>query len=214
MSDLESADFFTDQSLIPDPYPYFDQLRSKCPVAPEAHHGLLAVTGHTEALAVYKDPAFSSCVSVAGPYSGLPFGPGGDDVGALIEQYRDGIPMSEHIVTEDPPDHTRTRGLLSRLLTPKRLKENEDFMWRLADQQLDEFVSCGKCEFLDGYARPFSGLVIADLLGIPVEDHEEFRAVFSGQIVGAIDSDSLTVAHNPLEWLDDRFSTYIAERRR
>ena len=109
MRDLESADFFTDQSLIPDPYPYFDQLRSKCPVAAEAHHGLLAVTGHTEALAVYKDPAFSSCVSVAGPYSGLPFGPGGDDVGALIEQYRDAIPMSEHIVTEDPPDHTRTQ---------------------------------------------------------------------------------------------------------
>ena len=45
MSDLESADFFTDQSLIGDPYPYFNQLRSKCPVAPEAHHGLLAVTG-------------------------------------------------------------------------------------------------------------------------------------------------------------------------
>ena len=214
MSDLESADFFTDQSLIPDPYAYFDQLRSKCPVAPEAHHGLLAVTGHEEALEVYKDPAFSSCVSVAGPYSGLPFGPGGDDVGALIEQYRDGIPMSEHIVTEDPPDHTRTRGLLSRLLTPKRLKENEDFMWRLADQQLEEFVSSGTCEFMDAYARPFSGLVIADLLGIPVEDHQEFRAVFSGQLVGAIADHSMTAAHNPLEWLDDRFSTYIAERRR
>src|ERR1700731_2587045 len=209
MSDLESADFFTDQSLIPDPYPYFDQLRSKCPVAPEAHHGLLAVTGHTEALAVYKDPAFSPCVSVAGPYSGLPFGPGGDDVGALIEQYRDGIPMSEHIVTEDPPDHTRTRGLLSRLLTPKRLKENEDFMWRLADQQLEEFVSGGKCEFLDAYARPFSGLLLAGLLGSPVEHHGEFCGLFSGQLVGAIDNDSLPVAHNPLEWLDDRFSRYI-----
>src|SRR6202022_1579579 len=46
------------------------------------------------------------------------------------------------------------------------------------------------------------------------EDHEEFRAVFSGQVVGAIDNDSLTVAHNPLEWLDGRFWTYMAERRR
>ncbi len=74
--------------------------------------------------------------------------------------------------------HTRTRGLLSRLLTPKRLKENEDFMWRLADAQLDEFVSRGSCEFLDDYARPFSGLVIADLLGVPPDEHEEFRVVF------------------------------------
>lgn len=32
MSDFESVDFFTDPSLIPDPYPYFDDLRSRCPV--------------------------------------------------------------------------------------------------------------------------------------------------------------------------------------
>lgn len=214
MGDFETVDFFTDQSLIPDPYPYFDHLRSKCPVLPGSSHGVVAVTGHEEALAVYKDSAFSACVSVAGPFSGLRFDAGGDDVGALIERHRDQIPMSEHIVTQDPPDHTRTRGLLSRLLTPKRLKENEDFMWRLADQQLDKFVSRRECEFLADYARPFTGLVIVDLLGIPATDHEEFDAMFSDQVVGDIEDDSVTRAHNPLEWLDDKFSTYIADRRR
>ena len=134
MTDFESVDFFTDESLVPDPYPYFDYLRSKCPVAPASQFGVLAVTGHEEALAVYKDPAFSSCVSVAGPFSGLPFGPGGDDVTELIEQHRAQVPMAEHITTQDPPLHTRTRGLLNKLITPKRLKENEDFMWRLGRQ--------------------------------------------------------------------------------
>jgi cytochrome P450 len=213
-SDFESVDFFTDASLIPDPYPYFDQLRQRCPVLSQPEQGVLAITGHREALAVYKDPAFSSCVSVAGPFSGLPFVPEGDDIGALIEAHRAQIPMSEHIVTQDPPVHGRTRGLLSRLLVPKRLKENEDFMWRLADQQLDEFVSRGRCEFLDDYARPFSGLVIADLLGIPAEDHDEFRAVFFGKVSGDIEDDSITRAHNPLEYLNEKFSTYITERRR
>ncbi|MEZ0365181.1 cytochrome P450 [Mycobacterium sp. pUA109] len=211
MSDFESVDFFTDPSLIPDPYPYFDYLRAKCPIVPEPHQGVFAVTGHAEALAVYKDPAFSSCVSVAGPFSGLPFEPVGDDVGALIEQHRDQIPMSEHIVTQDPPQHTRTRGLLSRLLTPKRLKENEDFMWRLADQQLDEFVGSGRCEFLEDYAKPFSMLVIADLLGVPAADHHEFRTVLGGEQVGSLDDDPLT--HNPLQWLDDKFYAYIDDRR-
>ncbi|OBJ30187.1 cytochrome [Mycobacterium colombiense] len=214
MSEFESVDFFTDVSLIPDPYPYFDHLRARCPVLPRPEQGVMAVTGHSEALAVYKDPAFSSCVSVAGPFSGLPFEPAGDDIGSLIEQHRSQIPMSEHIVTQDPPEHARTRGLLSRLLTPKRLKENEDFMWRLADQQLDEFLSRGSCEFLDDYARPFSGLVIADLLGVPVEDHEEFRDVFSGKFSGGVEDDSMTRAHNPLEYLDDKFTTHITERRR
>jgi cytochrome P450 len=214
MSDFESVDFFTDASLIPDPYPYFENLRQRCPVMSRPERGVVAITGHQEALAVYRDPAFSSCVSVAGPFSGLPFEPEGDDIGALIEQHRAQIPMSEHIVTQDPPEHTRTRGLLSRLLTPKRLKENEDFMWRLADEQLDEFVSRGACEFLDEYARPFSGLVIADLLGVPPEEHEEFRAVFSGKVVGGIEDDSLTRAHNPLEYLEEKFTTHITERRR
>ncbi|OBI53269.1 cytochrome [Mycobacterium kyorinense] len=214
MRDFETVDYFSDASLIPDPYPYFDFLRAQCPVRRDSQHGVVAVTGHADALAVYRDPAFSACVSVAGPFSGLPFELEGDDISALIEQHRSQIPMSEHIVTQDPPHHTRTRGLLSRLLTPKRLKENEDFMWRLADQQLDEFVFRGKCEFLDDYARPFSGLVIADLLGVPAEDHEEFRAVFSGQFSGGIEDDSVTRAHNPLEWLDDKFSAHITERRR
>jgi cytochrome P450 len=213
LSTFDSVDFFTDASLIPDPYPYFDHLRGRCPVVSQAEQGVLTVTGHQEALAVYKDPAFSSCVSVAGPFSGLLFEPEGDDIGELIEAHRSQIPMSEHIVTQDPPHHTRTRGLLSRLLTPKRLKENEDFMWRLADAQLDEFVSRGSCEFLDEYARPFSGLVIADLLGVPPEDHEEFRAVFSGKVVGGIEDDSLTVAHNPLEYLNEKFAAYITGRR-
>ncbi|KLO31396.1 cytochrome P450 [Mycolicibacter heraklionensis] len=213
MSEFESVDFFTDQSLIPDPYPYFDHLRAKCPIVHEPHQGVLAVTGHAEALAVYRDPAFSSCVSVAGPFSGLAFEPVGDDVGDLIEQHRSEIPMNEHIVTQDPPEHTRTRGLLSRLLTPKRLKENEEFMWRLADQQLDEFVARGRCEFIEDYAKPFSMLVIADLLGVPAADHREFRKVLANELVGAVDDDD-PVHHNPLQWLDDKFYSYIEDRRR
>ena len=212
MTDFETVDFFTDESLVPDPYPYFDYLRSKCPAAPASPFNVLAVTGYEEALAVYKDPAFSSCVSVAGPFSGLPFGPDGDDVSELIEQHRAHVPMSEHITTQDPPLHTRTRGLLNKLITPKRLKENEDFMWRLADNQLDKFIGRGECEFLEDYAKPFSLLVIADLLGVPAEDHDEFRAVFASEQVGALGEESPT-SHNPLQWLNDKFYSYIEDRR-
>ena len=46
MTDFESVDFFTDESLVPDPYPYFDHLRSKCPVAQATPFNVLAVTGY------------------------------------------------------------------------------------------------------------------------------------------------------------------------
>jgi cytochrome P450 len=102
---------------------------------------------------------------------------------------------------------------MNKLITPKRLKENEEFMWRLADQQLDTFIERGKCEFLADYAKPFSLLVIADLLGVPAEDHDEFRAVFAGQIVGELGKEAPTT-HNPLQWLNDKFYAYIEDRRR
>ncbi|MGX9790801.1 cytochrome P450 [Mycobacterium sp. MMS18-G62] len=214
MTDFESVDFFTDESLVPNPYPYFDHLRSKCPVVHATPFNVLAVTGYDEALAVYKDPAFSSCVSVAGPFSGLPFGPDGyDDVSDLIEQHRAAVPMAEHITSQDPPLHTRTRGLMNKLITPKRLKENEEFMWRLADQQLDTFIDRGKCEFLADYAKPFSLLVIADLLGVPAEDHDEFKAAFALETVGELGKEAPT-SHNPLQWLNDKFYAYIEDRRR
>ncbi len=214
MTDFEAVDFFTDESLVPNPYPYFDHLRSKCPVVQATPFNVLAVTGYDEALAVYKDPAFSSCVSVAGPFSGLPFGPdGNDDVSELIEQHRAAVPMAEHITSQDPPLHTRTRGLMNKLITPKRLKENEEFMWRLADQQLDTFIDRGQCEFLADYAKPFSLLVIADLLGVPAEDHAEFKAAFALETVGELGKEAPT-SHNPLQWLNDKFHAYIEDRRR
>ncbi|MGC2654594.1 MAG: cytochrome P450 [Mycobacterium sp.] len=213
MSDFESVDYFTDQSLVPDPYPYFDYLRSQCPVRPATPHGIVAVTGHSEALAAYKDPAFSSCVAVAGPFPSLPFTPEGDDISAQIAEHRAMIPMAEHVVTMDADDHAKTRGLLNKLITPKRLSENEDFMWRLVDQQIDNFLDNGSCEFLEDYAKPLSMLVIADLLGVPVEDQREFRAVLANELVGDL-GEADTVAHNPLVWLDEKFNSYVTDRRR
>ncbi|GAA5061297.1 cytochrome P450 [Nocardia callitridis] len=217
MTEIESVDFFTDQSLIADPYPYFDALRAKCPVLHTDAYGVVAVTGHEEAAAVYKDPdTFSSAISVGGPFPPLPFTPEGDDISDLLAQHRDSMPMSEHMITMDPPQHQYARSLLTRLITPRRLKENEQFVWRLADEQLDEFIDRGRSEFLEDYAKPFSLLVIADLLGVPEEDHDEFRLVLGGKPrpgarVGSLEKEALD--HNPLQWLDDKFSTYLEERR-
>jgi cytochrome P450 len=103
-----------------------------------------------------------------------------------------------------------------RQLTPKRMKENEEFMWRLADRQIDEFIERGECELMVDYANPFTMLVIADLLGVPEEDRQEFRdALTQRPRSGAVGSTGdTTLAHTPLEWLYDRFSRYIEDRRR
>src|SRR5689334_7010149 len=215
---IDEIDFFSDPSLVEDPYPYFEELRAACPVLPLPHLGVIAVTGYDEATEVYRDNAtFSSCNSVIGPFATFPVELTGDDIGAVIDEYRDRLPMNEHMVTMDPPMHTRERALLMRLITPKRLRENEAFMWRLADQQLDEFVGAGRCEFISAFAQPFAMLVVADLLGVPEDDHRRFREGFGlmssgpGQVGG---DHERSVGENPLSWLDDWFAGYIEDRRR
>jgi cytochrome P450 family 150 subfamily A5 len=217
--DYDAIDFFRGDELVADPYGYFDWLRAQCPVHREPHHDVMMVTGYDEAIAVYNDTDhFSSCNSPTGPFPGFPVPLEGDDVNTLIDTHRDALPMSDQILTFDPPKHTAHRGLLMRLITPKRLKENEHFMWRLADRQVDEFVERGRCEFISEYGQPFALLVIADLLGVPEEDHELFRARLapgqrkhSGTLGGTARGDAL--AHNPLEFLYERFGAYVADRR-
>jgi cytochrome P450 len=219
VSDWQTIDFFNDTSLVEDPYPYFDELRAECPVLPLPHLGVVAVSGYDEANDVYRDTdTFSSCNSVVGPYATFPVPLEGDDITPIVREHRHLLPMHEHMVTMDPPEHTQERALLMRLITPKRLKANEDFMWRLADQLLDEILPEGRCEFITSYTQPFAMLAVADMLGVPEEDHERFREGFGlmGGIgrVGARRKD----AHrgpgtNPLSWLDDEFTAYIEDRR-
>ena len=217
LSDWTTTDFFNDESLLENPYPYFEQLRSECPVLPLPHLGVVAVTGYEEIHEVYRDTdCFSSCNSVVGPFASFPVPLEGDDVSDIVAQHRRQLPMHEHMVTMDPPDHTRERSVLMRLITPKRLKANEDFMWRLADQQLDEFLADGHCEFISAYSQPFAMLVVADLLGVPEEDHQRFREGFGLSVKpGVVGKGAAgSPGENPLSWLDDWFSTYIEDRRR
>ena len=217
MNGWESVNFFRDDGLVADPYPFYDALRRQCPVRREPHHGVVMVTGYDEAVEVFHDPAaFSSCISVTGPFPGFPVPLDGDDVSELIERHRHELPMNDQLPTLDPPVHTAHRALLMKLITPKRLKENEASMWQLADRILDEFLAGGEGEFVSGFAGPFTLLVIADLLGVPEEDREEFldmlqRRPRSG-VIGSTGEDTLT--HSPLELLYGQFTAYIEDRRR
>jgi cytochrome P450 len=185
----------------------------------EPHHGVAMITGYEEALEVYHDTTtFSNCNAVAGPFANWPVPLEGEDISEIIEKYRDELPFSDQLPTFDPPKHTAHRALLARLITPKRLKENEEFMWQLADRQIDEFLDRGECEFVHDYAGPFTLLVVADLLGVPESEHETYREELQGKNrkVGATTGtvDNSEMAHQPLGFLYERFTKYIAERRR
>ncbi len=216
MTEFESVNFFTDRSVQDAPYPYFDWVRRQSPVWRDPNFGLFIITGHQEAMAVYSDPAtfppgapaagtYSSCNVVSGPFVPFPVPVEGDDISDIIAKYRYELPFSDQLPSFDPPVHTAHRHLLSRLVTPKRLKENEAQMWEFADRLLDGFVDSGACEVVGDYAEPFTLTVIADLEGVPDSDHSLFRERLS--------TVHKEFEHKPLEFLYERFMEYIEDRR-
>jgi cytochrome P450 len=207
VTDLTTANFFRDRAVQDDPYPYFDAVRTRGRVWQEPHYGVFMVTGHDEALEVYNGSAtFSSCNVVSGPFMPFPEPFEGDDVTDVIERHRDLLPFSDQLPAFDPPRHTAHRGLMMRLLTPGRLRENEAFMERLADRLLDDLVAAGRCEFIGAYATPYTLRVVADLEGVPEADH----GLFATRLTKLPEE----LEHKPLEFLYEQFTTYIEDRRR
>jgi cytochrome P450 len=102
---------------------------------------------------------------------------------------------------------------MSKLLTPNRLKENEEFMWSLAEGLIDELGDGGEVEFCRAYARPFTLLVIADLLGVPREDHEKFRGWLGGREGNVGDPQGRIGGDRVFANLHPYFTRYIEERR-
>lgn len=210
MSGLD-RDFFTDPGVIQDPSDYYLALRKLGPVVREPFHGVFMVSGLDEVLALYADTdAFSSVVAPLGPFMKIPEPAAGQTLADVVATRRAEIPLSDLLPTLDAPEHTRQRGLLGKLFTPNRMKENEDFMWALADRLIDEFADGGEAEFCRAYANPFTLLVIADLLGVPREDHDQFRRWQGGNLAGDTRGrygDQLLANLNPY------FTRYIEERR-
>ena len=216
-NDFDAIDFLTDTGLLADPYPYYDHLRGQCPVLPTAHRDVVAVTGYEAVSEICRNTDdFSNCITVFGPFTEFSEPFEGDDIGDIIERHRHELPMNEHMVTMDPPMHTRERALLMRLITPKRLQENEEFMWRLADQLIEPIIAAGRCEFIAELSQPFAMLAVADLLGVPEKDHEKFRRGFGlmSSGTGGMSGDAEWGELNSMSWLDDSFIAYVEDRRR
>lgn len=220
MADFEQpgfdlGDFFTDPAIADDNPGYVNALRAKCPVFREPNHGVFMVTGYDEAMEVLssRSAAFSSAVAVTGPIPPLPFTPHGDDIREQLRLNRPNMPWTEHLATMDGEEHAKNRALLSQLLTHKRLKANEEFVSSLVIRLVDGLIDQHGCEITKDFAHALSTLVIADLLGVPEEEHAELITLI-GLPPTQMDGDAAhKVQADPLTWLHDRFRGYLLDRQ-
>jgi cytochrome P450 len=207
-------DFFSDPEILQDPLPYYRALHALGPVVREPHRGVFMLSRIDEILEVYTNhERFSAIVGPLGPLIDVPAPAEGESWEEVIERRRPEIPMGDQITSLDPPKHTRHRALIGKFFTPRRLKENEEFMWGLADRLINEMADRDAVEFCDAYAKPFTLLVIADLLGVPREHHETFRGWLGGQNGTVGDPQGREFGDRVFANLHPYFTRYIEERR-
>jgi cytochrome P450 len=198
-------------SISDNPFPYYEYLRAKGPATRLPHRNVVAVTGYREAIEIYRDVEnYSNINDTAGPLTPLGFAPEGDDIGEQLRQHRATIPMADRLIHLDREDHARQRSLLNALFTPSRLRENEHVIRQLTDRLIGGFMARGEFELIKEFGQPLSGMVIADLLGVPESDKDWFEACFSGRLP-TIEGEQLH--HDLFHAVAPKFAEYLEDRR-
>jgi cytochrome P450 len=211
---VTEPNFYRDPNVIKDPRSYFDTMRAKCPVIREPHHGTLMVTGFNEAMQVLgnKEGVFSSVCSIVGPIPPLPFNPVPRDIRSQLEEHRADLPWSEHLVCYDGKQHADYRSLLLNLLTPRRVRQNEEYLTGLADQFIDAFIQRGHCNIVPEYAHATTTYAISDIMGIPIDDRAELLELI-GAPPSQVGGDAIhKIGADPLIFLKERFDRYLKDR--
>jgi cytochrome P450 len=154
----------TDPGWVADPYPIWDDLRSRCPVAhSERYGGTWMPVRHEDVAAVaYDTENFTSRSVVISEMR-----PGPDDLPAPI-----GLAPP---ITSDPPFHALARRLLLPAFSPKRIAALEPFTRELCVELLDAAAGGTTVDAAVDYARHIPLRVIVRMLGFPQEDADLFR---------------------------------------
>jgi pimeloyl-[acyl-carrier protein] synthase len=83
--------------------------------------------------------------------------------------------MSRQMLFRDPPAHTRLRSLCAAAFTPARVAVLREHIQEIADSLIDRFIGKGTADIVNDLAAPMPAIVTAEMLGVPVSDHEKLK---------------------------------------
>lgn len=119
------------------------------------------------------------------------------------------------MLTVNPPDHARLRGLVNRAFTPRRVEGLRDRITVLVDRHLDRIAAAGSADVIADLALPLPVSVISELVGVPEEGRELFRPLLDGRLEAGREptDDELREVDASFETRDAFFRTLVAQRR-
>ncbi|MER6900538.1 cytochrome P450, partial [Amycolatopsis sp. NPDC000740] len=148
-------------------------LRETRPVSPmlfpDGHEGWL-ITGYDAVRQVMSDARFSNRLDLGVVH--VPYETPGMPVATEPSPQIPGL-----FISMDTPDHTRLRRKLTGAFTVKRMKQLEEGIIKITEQQLDAVAQLAPpVDLVREFALPVPSLVICELLGVPYADRETFQA--------------------------------------
>jgi len=196
---------------LADPYPYYRELRESASLVFSRRLNGWVATRYSDVAAGLLDKRLISGSRVESFSRGL------DPV--MREQMR---PLHQHlgywIGNMDAPDHTRLRRLVNKAFTPRMVQELAPAVMRITGQLLDAVETVGQMEFVRQFAYPLPATVIAQMLGVPASDQEQFIAwadhltAYTGS--GIADADLSRAAQQSVAALSEYFLGIADDRRR
>ena len=182
--------FFDSPEMAGDPFPVLALLRKSSPVFKPPGGPIWFVTRYEDAVRIFHDPAtFSS------------------EVGQRAE----GEVRPPTILFDDPPVHTRMRGLLTRAFTPRVIELQRPAIEANCKIMVDRMLSGETTDFVAGIAYPLPVMVIASMLGVQDGDMATFKR-WSDAIIENVATALFTPEVNALEEINAEFDAYFSKQ--
>jgi cytochrome P450 len=172
----------TDPQWTEDPFPIWDQLRSKCPVV------------HTDRfLGVYLPTTYEAVKQIS--YDTESF----SSRRVVVRNVRPEITQPTPPITTDPPYHKPAKQLLLPPFTPDAMKKLEPRVRGICNELIDAFINDGKVDAAESYTKHIPTRAIAHMLGIPEKDGDLFiKWIHEILELGITDNETLMRAANEM----------------
>lgn len=198
-------DLWSREALV-DPYPIYDRLRAEQPIRWTG--GDWQFFRYADVQAALRDPRLGADRIQPDEHWLAETG-----LGPLFQAH------AKMMLFSDPPDHTRLRSLVNRAFTPRVVEAYRPRVQQIVDALLDKAAARGEIELIGELAYPLPVTVIAEMLGVPADMHEQFRAWSDGvaAFIGGTtrpEAEVLPQAMKAVLEMAEFFLALAAERRR
>lgn len=188
--------------FVADPYPLYRRLRERDPIHRSIFANQVVVSRYADVDRILRDHR----------NFGSDFRKAASSEGALATLKK----VTASMLTLDPPDHTRLRGLVNRAFTPRQVAKMEDYIRATAHTLLDKVGEAREFDLIKAFAVPLPTIVIARMIGVPERDLERFK-VWSDDLARALEPFLSREEQEKVYRADEQFAAYftgIIEQRR